>query len=81
MIVTNKVDGYKLKPSVTLIELTSLKNENADETVRVKMFLNFILHFLGRASKNRQYLNCGLNSDTLAIEKQKETEDIINSVS
>lgn len=81
MIVTNKINDYKLKPSVTLIELASFKNGNADEMVRVKIFYDFVLHFLGRATKNRQNLNCDLNSDSLTSEKRNEIEDIINSVS
>lgn len=49
--------------------------------VRVKIFFDFVLHFLGRTTINRQNLNCDLNSNSLKLEKRKETEDIINSVS
>lgn len=81
MIVTNKVSDYKLKSSVTLIELASWKNGNTDEMMRAKTFFNFILYFFGRTSQNLKNLNCDLNSDVLTLEKQKEIEDIINSVS
>lgn len=83
IIITNRSTNLKFKSPMaptSLVKFTSWDRQLTDGIVRVKIFVDFIMNFLGRMSKYRPKFNCHLSSDGLTLQNRKEIEDVIRSV-